>query len=151
MNKVFLQLLCPFGEFHHWRGNQIVDEIACEQMIKNSKSFFKKCNIPIYFKHPDDLYSDPSKLEKRILGYCHDIIMSNDGIYIQCEYTKSGIRKLRKCKHLSPRWKMQYLGDGNYRPVELISLGITDKPNIEYSGNFVTANNCKELEDKFLI
>jgi len=33
-------------------------------------------------------------------------------------------------KYLSPRWAMKPLGDGVYQPVKLLSVGLTNRPNI---------------------
>ena len=35
---------------------------------------------------------------------------------------------------MSPRWEMQSLGNGMYRPVRLVSVGLTNNPNIKGCG-----------------
>ena len=52
-DRELLQILCPFGEWPHRKGLQIVDEQSAE-MMKRNVSWLPMSGIPIYIGHPDD-------------------------------------------------------------------------------------------------
>jgi|GEM_PF-6734256 len=144
--KILLQILSPYGNWQHAKGMQIVDKIAAEKMTKSFSSFFKQAfskGLPVYEGHPDD---DPKNNKNPIIaGYIKKIIPLDDGIAILTAYKKSFYEKIidKTYKALSPRWQMQALEDGTYRPVKLISAGLTNNPNIPESGTILS---CKEIK-----
>jgi len=145
--KILLQILSPYGNWQHAKGMQIVDKIAAEKMRKSFSSFFRNAfskSLPIYEGHPDD---DPKNNKNPIIaGYIKSIIILDDGIAILTEYKKSFYEKIinKTFNALSPRWQMQALDDGTFRPARLISAGLTNNPNIPGSGTILS---CKEIKN----
>lgn len=126
-----LQLLAPFGEHEHFRGTQLVDEIAADKMIANARSFFPK-KIPVYVGHPDE----HGESEKPF-GFVRNLYKAKCGIVAAIEYSDSFLASNEVFSGLSPRWRMEPLRDGRFRPVQLISVGLTNNPNIERSGELL--------------
>ena len=134
-----MQVLCPYGEWKHSNGMQYVDRIAAEKMYKNFHSIknFLRRKIPIYIGHPDD---SPHKRQKpKAVGQVREIHLLDGGIAILSEYNEHILKKFRTCPNLalSPRWQMEKLNNGKFRPVKLISVGVTEYPNISESGRII--------------
>ncbi len=140
-NKL-IQVLAPYGNWHHFKGNQIVDEQSADHIIKNSKSFFAK-NIPIYIGHPDE-HGKPPKNKQ--VGVVENIFKTRNGIIIVSSYNDEIFCKILsgEIKWLSPRWEMQQINANDYRPVKLISVGLTNNPNITNSGKIIDIYNETE-------
>lgn len=131
-----LQILSPYGNWSHSKGMQIVDEIAGEKIVNSfSRSFTRFWGLPIYVGHPDE----KGKGAKAV-GRVESISLTKEGIVILASYSDEAFNKLisGKLKWLSPRWQMQDLGKGNFRPVKLISVGMTNNPNIKGSGKLLS-------------
>lgn len=129
-----VQLLSPYGNWDHKHGMQVVDKTAAQKMSKAfMQGFDRFFGLPIYVGHPDE-----GKNAKRAkpVGKVEYVSMTEDGIAICAKYTKDAYEKLSKGKlqWLSPRWRMEELKDGSFRPVKLISVGMTNNPNIPGSG-----------------
>ncbi len=138
-NSELLQVLCPFGNWTHSKGMQIVDEIAAEKMTRNSEKILSR-KIPIYMGHPDD---NPSRLKLSPVGFVKKICQTKGGIAVVSRYAKDAFEKIRagKIRAMSPRWQMELLSDGTYRPIRLISIGLTNNPNIPDSGRIIKVEN----------
>ena len=138
-----LQLLCPFGNWPHPRGMQVVDETAAKKMRKNFLWSFARIfgGLPIYIGHPDDGGKRP---ELRPVGRIERICITPQGIAICARYAGDAFFKIANSglRSLSARWQMQDLGGGFFRPVRLISAGLTDSPNIPQSGGILAARQC---------
>ncbi len=134
-----LQVLSPYGNWEHTKGNQIVDELSAEMMKYNSEKLFAK-KIPIYFGHPDEKIK-PSKCES--VGNVEKIFKTKGGIIISAVYNNDAFEKIvnGKITALSPRWEMQKLSGENFRPVRLVSVGLTNNPNIEGCGKIIDIQN----------
>ena len=131
-----VQILCPFGEWPHPRGMQVVDEEAARRM-KRSAAIRLLGGIPVYIGHPDD---EPAPTRLRPVGKIKKICSTKDGIAVVAAYDDDAYEKLANGSAMSPRWQMEKIGGGKYRPVKLISAGITDNPNIPASGRILAAN-----------
>lgn len=133
-DREILQVLCPYGKWRHSKGMQIVDEESAKKMGRAAigNAFFP---IPVYIGHPDE--DNPSKA--RAVGRIKRIIKTRDGIAVLAAYPQKTYDEIVGGKYaaMSPRWKMQNLGGGNYRPVKLISVGLTNNPNIAESGKIL--------------
>lgn len=140
-NKELVQLLCPYGNWNHAKGMQLVDKTAA-QKIRNSfmRSFDRIWGVPIYIGHPDD---NPTLIKPKAVGKIESICITDEGIAISAKYSQSAYKKIAEgsLKWLSPRWQMQRLEDGRFRPVRLISVGMTNNPNIPKSGTLLSANS----------
>lgn len=143
-NNNLLQVLSPFGEWKHSKGNQIVDEIAAKKMIHNSQKLFAK-KIPIYIGHPDE--NNAHCTDKKV-GEVERILKTPKGILISARYNNDSYSKIKtgKISALSPRWEMEHINDNNYRPIRLISVGLTNNPNISTSGKIIDVFDISEQQ-----
>lgn len=134
--KSIVQILSPYGEWPHKLGMQLVDERSLEKMKRAARfSTLVGCGIPIFIGHPDE--SPRSKAVP--VGKISRIFGLGDGIAVEAKYSDEAFRKISegKLKSMSPRWRMEKLPDGKFRPVKLISAGLTNNPNIPDSGRIV--------------
>lgn len=138
-NNSLVQILSPYGKWPHRFGMQLVDEKSLEQMKRAARfSTIVGCGIPIFVGHPDE-----SQGAKAVpVGKISRIFSTGDGIAIEAKYTDAAFAKIAsgKLKSMSPRWRMQKLPDGQFRPVKLISAGLTNNPNIPESGRIIKAS-----------
>lgn len=148
-NNNLLQVLSPFGEWKHSKGNQVVDEIAAKKMIHNSQKLFAK-KIPIYIGHPDE--NNAHCTDKKV-GEIERIFKTSKGILVSAKYNDDSYSKIKtgKIKALSPRWEMEHISDDKYRPIRLISVGLTNNPNILTSGKIIDVFDISEQQNKSLV
>ena len=132
-DRELLQVLCPFGEWPHAKGMQVVDEESARKM-KRAAAWSAAVGIPIYVGHPDD-----EGIRAKAVGRIKRICPTNDGIAVVAAYPQKTYEKIVRgdFSAMSPRWRMQKLGDGRYRPVKLLSVGLTNNPNISESGKIL--------------
>lgn len=132
-DRELLQVLCPFGEWPHTKGMQVVDEESARKM-KRAAAWSAAVGIPIYVGHPDD-----EGIKAEAVGRVKRICPTADGIAIVAAYPQKTYEKIigGEFKAMSPRWRMQKLDDGRYRPVKLLSVGLTNNPNISESGKIL--------------
>lgn len=139
LEKELLQLLCPFGNWPHAKGMQVVDEEAAQKMRKNFARSLAGIfgGLPIYIGHPDD----GGGAKARPVGRIERICVTAGGIAVCARYGEEAFFKIAsgELKNLSPRWRMQDLGGGFFRPVRLVSAGLTNSPNIPRSGEILEA------------
>lgn len=132
-----VQLLCPFGNWAHPKGMQVVDKTACEKIRNNfMRSLARIRGLPIYVGHPDDKGGIfPLKSAGKIQSVC----ITGQGLVICARYERKVFSEIQsgRLKWLSPRWQMEKLKDGYFRPVRLISAGLTNCPNIPSSGSML--------------
>lgn len=139
-----VQLLCPFGNWAHSKGMQVVDKTACEKIRNNfMRSLARIRGIPIYVGHPDD---ESGMRPLKAAGKIQSVCITEQGLVICARYERKIFSEIRqgKLKWLSPRWQMQKLKEGYFRPVRLISAGLTNNPNIPSSGSILLA--CADFE-----
>lgn len=147
-NKVvLLQVLSPFGNWQHQRGMQVVNKQSAKAM-RQSFGALKRlfgAKLPIFEGHPDDT---PRKKLPKPLGYIRDIHETIDGIAITAEYDENTYRERIENKYsaLSPRWEMKALGREQYTPIRLISVGLTNNPNIPQSGKVLLVDSVENTE-----
>ena len=143
-NREIVQVLCPYGEWPHSQGMQLVDEEAAVKMKKSARfSGTFSLGIPIYIGHPDEA---GSRRKARTVGRIKKICATDGGIAVVANYDDDTFKKIEngKLKAMSPRWQMEKLPDGKYRPIRLISAGLTNNPNIPGSGKVISASAPKE-------
>jgi len=90
--------------------------------------------VPLYVGHPDDptFAGRAGHDDTRAYAWVTSLEARPDGLYILPRWSEPGRELLRHAfyKFLSPRWQMQPLGDGVFQPVRLLSIGLTNHPNI---------------------
>lgn len=133
--KTCVQILAKLGEHYHPKGTQRVDKQSFLKMRAKLKRWFAK-RIPIYRGHPDDFPSSfyEGGLKSKEVGLVDDLILTEDAILVVSKYTDDAYESVKSGQLLSPRWRMQPLGNNQFRPIELISIGLTHNPNIRESG-----------------
>ena len=136
-NNTLIQVLSPFGNWAHAKGNQVVDGLAADRMKSASEGFFPR-EIPIYVGHPDE---KSARCKDKRVGVVRKIFKAEDGILVEAQYDDATFEKIKsgEIRCMSPRWEMDKIGDGEFRPVRLVSVGLTNNPNIAGSGRIIRA------------
>ena len=136
-NRELVQVLCPYGEWRHSRGMQVVDFESARRMKRSMGIFRYLGAIPIYMGHPDDYPGG----EKIPVGKIVEIFPIYDAIAVVARYCDCTFDKVvsGEISAMSPRWQMEKLPSGKYRPVRLLSVGLTNNPNIPASGSIISA------------
>lgn len=148
-----LQILSPYGKWKHPRGLQIVDGLSARKMRAAFNGAISKISgrkIPIFIGHPDDKLS--GRALPKPVGYIREILETDGGIAVESEYDDNAYRDVLSGKYtgLSPRWEMKRIEGESFRPVRLISAGLTNNPNIPESGRILkigAAKNGPEMAD----
>lgn len=131
--------LTSYGNYVHKQGLQCISAQAAATMVSRFNSIRGRLarrfgGLPVYIGHPDDpLFSTrPGHDDTRAYGWIHNLEARQDALYAQIKWSNDGLHLLEEAfyKFLSPRWRMKDLGNGQYEPVELISVGLTNAPNI---------------------
>ena len=127
----------PYGTFSHPSGKQIIslkDGKRCVQHTKTLSFRLKIKKIPVYIGHPDDplFQSLPEHMNPHVYGYVTAIRYDKDGIWIKIRWTKSGQELVENgiYSYISPRWLSKEGTDGGYHPIKLLSVGLTQHPNL---------------------
>lgn len=130
-------LIAPFGDWKNRDIVQRVDAPAAENLKLNMERVWAMVKndlenpCPVHYEHPDDLDGEevPKVVDKTPYGRVRSLEIRDDGIYAEIEWLP-GFETLPKRLQISPRWNADPLGGGIVRPVRLISIGLTRRPNI---------------------
>jgi hypothetical protein len=132
--------LSPYGDFPHARGLQRVDRAAAETLVAQFNSFRGRLGrlfggVPFYIGHPD--VPNASEIaDRKAYGWVNQLETREDGLYGQVKWSDAGLDLLKNAhfKYLSPYWEAREIGTENgrrvYQPVALVSVGLTNQPNI---------------------
>jgi hypothetical protein len=132
--------LSPYGEFPHARGLQRVDRAAAEGLAAQFRSFLGRAGrlfggVPFYVGHPD-LPQASELCDRKAYGWVEELQAREDGLYGRVKWSEAGLELLRNghFKFLSPFWEAKEIavegGRKVYRPTVLISVGLTNQPNL---------------------
>ena len=127
----------PFGRFPHRVGIQVFDRLAANAIVSRFNSARDRLarlwrGLPVFIGHPD---LDPKTYpDHRKYGSIQRLEVRDDGLYAQAKWSRAG-REIVNDEHFdfpSPLWSMEPVPHetGAFRPVELISVGLTNRPNI---------------------
>ncbi|MDR0728424.1 MAG: hypothetical protein LBF21_02350 [Puniceicoccales bacterium] len=131
--------LSAYGHYPHPQGLQCIDRAAAQAMVEHFKSFRGRLRrrfggLPVYIGHPDDpqLRQQPGHQDTRAYGWIQDLEAREDGLHGLVKWSDAGLELLHNAffKFFSPRWEMQAIGPGQFKPVRLLSIGLTNYPNI---------------------
>ncbi len=131
--------LADYGDWPHPSGLQRFTQPAAENMVRGFQSLWGKLRrrfggVPLYVGHPDDaaFAGQPGHDDTRAYAWVTSLEARPDGLYILPRWSEPGRELLRHAfyKFLSPRWQLRPLGDGTFEPVRLLSIGLTNHPNI---------------------
>ena len=129
-----VQILARLGKHPHPRGMQVLDKRSFKKMRAKLRWIFAT-KVPIYENaHPDETPMPKDELKSLEVGFVKDLILADNVILMVSKYKKKAYQEIKNGRKLSPRWKMESLNNGEYRPIRLISVGITNIPNIKESG-----------------
>lgn len=156
--------IARYGDWPHPRGLQRFTRESAETMagIFNSSVArvtralgFGAHKVKGYVGHPDDPVFANTPGHDDTTEYFHGVAMEarDDGIYLRRAWTNEGEPVKDKLpKKFSPRWGMRPLGNGVFEPIKLISVGLTDSPNIPDASNQkrTTEKPMKELFKKIM-
>jgi hypothetical protein len=146
--------ISPYGDFPNKVGLQRIQKPDAEQMVTAFNSLRGKVSrafmgLPIYVGHPDvqpDKYAD-----KRRYGKITELAAREDGFYGKVAMNSLGKAALEEghFQFNSPTWLLKR--EKNFvRPVELISVGLTNTPQIPgdpWAKNETESNNMQWLKD----
>ena len=90
-NNTLIQVLSPFGNWAHAKGNQVVDALAADRMKSASEGFFPR-EIPIYVGHPDE---KSTRCKDKRVGVVRKIFKAEDGILVEAQYDDATFEKIK--------------------------------------------------------
>lgn len=131
--------MAEYGDWPHARGMQQFSRRSADRLTSYFKSLRGRLSrrfggLPIYIGHPDDpgFSGQSGHDDTRAYAWIVDMEARHDGLYILPRWSEEGRRLLENAfyKFLSPRWAMRPLRDGVFEPTRLISVGLTNMPNI---------------------
>ena len=120
-------------------GSQLLDRCAAKQLSK----FRFWPPVYVYAEgHWDLKFLDKAKLEEKRCGIVRKIILRDSYAEAVIDYTEEVASQFITDKNLrlSPFWQCKKITFGRYRPIKLLSLATTYKPNIEESGELLENN-----------
>ncbi|WOO41168.1 phage protease [Rubellicoccus peritrichatus] len=131
--------MAEYGDWPHARGMQRFSRRSAERLTDYFKSLRGRMarrfgGLPIYIGHPDDpgFAGQSGHDDTRAYAWIVDMDARFDGLYILPRWSEEGRRLLENAfyKFLSPRWAMRSIGENLFEPTRLISVGLTNMPNI---------------------
>ena len=136
--------LTPKGAFPNPRGLQVVDDTSISTMVEGFNSLAARVQrlfrgLPIYEGHPDDpeWAKNHPGAKADAVGRIKELQGREDGLYARVAYNDAGKTMITgeaaPYSNQSPRWGMvpiTYQGKKAFRPVVLMSVGLTNQPNI---------------------
>jgi hypothetical protein len=131
--------LADYGDWPHPSGLQRFTPESAATMVRGFQSLWGRLRrrfggVPLYIGHPDDpaFAGQSGHDDTRAYAWITSLEARTDGLYIHPRWSEPGREMLQNAfyKFLSPRWQMRPLGDGTFEPVSLLSVGLTNNPNI---------------------
>lgn len=158
--------IVEYGEHPHALGLQRFGVDCARGLVRQFGSLRARLarrfgGVPVYVGHPDEpaFAGTPGHDDTRAHGWVQELDAREDGLYGRIKWADTGRELLANAhyKFLSPRWAMRRLEDGAYEPVRLISVGLTNMPNIpgDAIANAVVSEvadaMCKEPEEAVVL
>jgi hypothetical protein len=132
--------LVSYGEYPHRLGVQVVDRKSCGRMAEQFSSLYQRLarrfhGVPIYIGHPDDpaFRGQTGHGDTRAYGWVKHLTAKDDGLWVYAQWSDAGRELLKNAhfKFMSPRWEMNPMGENRFAPQQLISIGLTNYPNMD--------------------
>ncbi|MCK9315012.1 MAG: phage protease [Verrucomicrobia bacterium] len=135
-------LLAPLGDHPHEQGVQRVDAESLARMVRSFHSLLGRLKRAfvgraVYLGHPDTPELARSYPDHRLYGLISQLQARDEGLFARIILTEEGLKLVQGgIRWLSPYWKVEEIGRSDqrerlYRPVELLSVGLTRRPNIQ--------------------
>lgn len=131
-------MFVPFGDYPHKKGTQRFNAEAARELANNFNSVPARLKrwlsdgAPTYIGHPDvpelrHLYND-----SKAYGWITSVTIKDTGAEFGVKWSDEGRKLVANAhyKYYSPYWEATPAGGNLYRPVQLISFGLTNTPNI---------------------
>ncbi|MFA5257906.1 MAG: phage protease [Opitutales bacterium] len=131
--------IVEYGEHPHPKGLQRVSFEVAQRLEQGFHSLRGRLarrfgGLPVFVGHPDDpdFAGRPGHGDSRAHAWIVDLRAQPDGLYALLRWSRTGREFVENAnyKFFSPRWVMRGVGDGVFEPVRLISVGLTNTPNI---------------------
>lgn len=131
--------LVRYGDHPHPRGLQRITRVDADALVHRFHSLRGRLwrafsGLPVYVGHPDDpaFAGTPGHSDTRAHGWIKAMEAREEALYVRINWSDTGRELMRNAhyQHLSPRWEARPGGPGLYVPVRLISVGLTNQPNI---------------------
>lgn len=129
-------LLAPYGDLPHSEGIQRFPREAADALVARYRSFASRIKraivgMPIYRGHPDHPAFANKYPDKTHFGNVAGLAAREDGLYWRPVLSEEGAELVEQgVKYPSINWLCQPLADHIYQPVEAISVGLVENPNI---------------------
>ncbi|MDR2737485.1 MAG: phage protease [Puniceicoccales bacterium] len=134
MNVKWLKLV-NFGEYDHPKGTQVLNSLSAKTVVdtflsSKSHSSEKSRGIPIFIGHPDD--PEFASRNGKIYGRMEDLKVADDALWATVRWSTVGRELFENgiLRYLSPRWLTTQTTGGKLFPKCLLSVGLTNHPNI---------------------
>tara|TARA_B100001248_G_scaffold262227_1_gene256828 strand:+ start:2789 stop:3427 length:639 start_codon:yes stop_codon:yes gene_type:complete len=143
--------LAPYGDHPHTQGLQCFSRICANKIVTqfySLKSRLKRTfvGLPIYIGHPDN---DPiTYQDSKAYGWVCSLQARHDGLWMRANWSTEGERLHSQnfYQYLSPFWKLKPSQDHDYySPIELVSIGLTNMPNLKGARPMCSAANSFNL------
>jgi hypothetical protein len=141
--------VCPLGEFPHAGAGvtQVVDAEACAAMASDFVGRAAEPNFPGALVDFDHFSMDAGK-PSEAAGWVGALEARDDGLWATIRWTDAGLAAVTGGRYrlVSPVFPepaaCEDLGGGRIRPRQLVSVALTNEPNIK--GGKPIANRCPE-------
>ena len=127
--------LADLGTFPHEKGAQVLEAISAQAMVDYFHSLKgrwmrKFLGLPIFIGHPDD--RDALHHHRKVYGRIQDLKQEQDALWMLVKWTDIGheLYHHHMLKSFSPRWLTYINEHGQLSPRRLLSVGLTNYPNI---------------------
>ncbi|MDR1665883.1 MAG: phage protease [Puniceicoccales bacterium] len=108
---------------------------ALERNFYTIRRRFGWRRVPLHIGHPDDplFLGQPGHTDPTVYGQVSDLKADEEGVWIKIRPTPAGqpLLERRSYRYLSPRWAMRQLTPTRYEPIRLVSVGLTNTPQMK--------------------
>lgn len=134
-------MLIPYGDHPHPSGIQRFTRQSADTMVAGFNSILGKLGrlfggMPVYIGHPDDKAFANQHTDAKAYAWIMGMEARDDGLALIPKWSKPGEEIVANAhyKWFSPRWACREIarekGKAILEPVRLISVGLTNMPNI---------------------
>jgi len=143
----------PCGEFPHAGAGvtQVIDREACDRIAADFKARKSDGNFPGVLVDFDHFSLDTEK-SSEAAGWITDLESRDTGLWARVRWSDAGLSAVQggRFRLMSPVFpppsQCEDLGDGKIRPVVLVSVALTNEPNIK--GGRPIANRKAEVRGR---
>ncbi|MDR1254858.1 MAG: phage protease [Puniceicoccales bacterium] len=129
--------LASYGIFEHSHGKQFITKTSALQLAQQFKTLLHRFGwkyVPVYIGHPDDPNFShlPEHMNPNEYGRVKSLKINSDGMWVNIKWTLAGLKiiQAQQYRYLSPRWLMKPFNHRGYTPIRLLSVGLTNQPNL---------------------